>query len=137
VVRRGYVVRNRDGSALTDGQTTHTIYRICQRAGLPERGWHTLRHSFGTHAAMIGVNPWRLMAWMGHKRIDETMRYVHVAEAHARPVPPEVQAAAEGEMDQDRRVLRMLGARAGVRANANMTQTPGHQIGNRASVKGN
>jgi site-specific recombinase XerD len=27
------------------------------------------------------VNPWRLQAWLGHKRIDKTMLYVHVAEA--------------------------------------------------------
>jgi site-specific recombinase XerD len=33
------------------------------------------------------VNPWRLQAWMGHKRIDETMIYVHVAETHRRDLP--------------------------------------------------
>jgi hypothetical protein len=39
--------------------------------------------------------------WLGHKRIDETMRYVHVAEAaRAEPVDP------------DRRIVAMLGARA-------------------------
>ncbi len=30
---------------------------------------------------MFGV--WGLMNWMGHKRIDETMRYVHVAGANS------------------------------------------------------
>jgi integrase len=43
---------------------------------LPVRYWHTLRYSFGTHAALFGVKPWRLQTWMGHKRIDETMLYV-------------------------------------------------------------
>jgi hypothetical protein len=57
------------------------------------------------------VNPWRLQAWLGHKRIDETMLYVHVAENHRREIPPEILAAAAGERDPDRRVLRMLGAR--------------------------
>ena len=33
------------------------------------------RHCFGTHAALFGVNPWRLQSWMGHKRIEETMLY--------------------------------------------------------------
>jgi hypothetical protein len=28
---------------------------------------------------MFGVNPWKLMTWMGHKRIDQTMLYVHFA----------------------------------------------------------
>jgi integrase len=110
VVRTGRVVLP-DGEALTDGRTTHAIYRICRRAGLPERAWHTLRHAFGTHAAMFGVNPWRLQTWMGHKRIDETMRYVHVAEAHHRPLPDVVLAAGDAQRDPDRRVLAMLGAR--------------------------
>ena len=58
--------------------------RICRRAGLPVRLFHTVRHTVGTHAALFGVNPWRLQAWLGHKGIDETMLYVHVAEAHRR-----------------------------------------------------
>ena len=50
--------------------------------------------------------------WLGHKRIDETMIYVHVAKAHARELPECVIAAAHGEIDLDRRVLEMLGAQA-------------------------
>ncbi len=69
------------------------------------------RHGFGTHAALFGVNPWRLQTWMGHKRIDETMLYVHVAEAHARELPEIVRAAGEGIADADKRVIAMLGAR--------------------------
>ncbi len=111
VVREGLVVRNLDGEAKGDGQASWVMSRICRRAKLPVRYWHTLRHSFGTHAALFGVNPWRLQSWMGHKRIDETMIYVHVAEAHARELPDCVRDAALGEQDADRRVLKMLGAR--------------------------
>jgi integrase len=57
VVREGFVVRNLDGSAKTDGQANAVILRICRRAGLPAKRWHTLRHTFGTHAALFGVNP--------------------------------------------------------------------------------
>ena len=85
--------------------------RICRKAGLPVRYWHTLRHSFGTHAALFGVNPWRLQSWMGHKRIEETMLYVHVAETHGRELPPEIRDAGIGEPDPDARIVRMLGAR--------------------------
>jgi hypothetical protein len=72
--------------------------------------FHTLRHTFGTHAALFGVNPWWLQAWLGHKRIDETMLYVHVAEAHPRELPKLVRQASRVG-DPDKRVLAMLGAR--------------------------
>ncbi len=111
VIREGYIVRNVDGTAKKDGDTDHAIARICRRAGLPRRYWHTLRHTFGTHAALFGVNPWRLQAWLGHKRIDETMLYVHVAEAHMRELPEVVRQASATESDPDRRIVAMLGAR--------------------------
>jgi integrase len=111
VVRTGYVVRNTDGTPMRDAQTSHAIYRVCRRAALPEVGWHTLRHTFGTHAARFGVNPWQLMEWMGHKRIDETMGYVHIAERY-RSIPPELVAAGMKEIDPTDRVLAMLSARA-------------------------
>src|SRR5512142_2766340 len=43
---------------------------------------------------------------MGHKRIDETMLYVHVAEAHHRELPEVVRLAAMNETDPDTRILR-------------------------------
>ncbi len=96
---------------MRDPQTSHATYRLCRLAGLEERGWHVLRHAFGTHAALFGVNPWVLMAWMGHKRIDETMLYVQFAGAHARPIPEGVVSASKDETDPTRRILAMLGAR--------------------------
>jgi integrase len=116
VVRRGFVVRNNDGTALSDGQTNNQIYRLCRLAGLPERGWHILRHTFGTHAALFSVNPWRLQSWLGHKRIDETMRYVHVADDHMRSIPAVITNAARGEDDPDRRIIKMLSARGSIAA---------------------
>jgi len=110
-VREGFVVRNADGSQKTDGEASWWMARICRKAGLPVRYWHTLRHGFGTHAALFGVNPWRLQGWMGHKRIEETMLYVHLADDHARELPQEIRDAAIGEADPDARIVRMLGAR--------------------------
>jgi integrase len=78
----------------------------------PPVGPASLRHSFGTHAAMFGVNPWRLQAWMGHKRIDETHLYVHMAGEHMRPLPPEFVEAAAREIDPDRRIVLMSASRA-------------------------
>jgi len=75
------------------------ILRLCSRAGLPLKRWHAMRHTFGTHAALLGVNPWRLQVWLGHQRIDETMIYVHVAENHRREIPEHILIAAAGEAD--------------------------------------
>jgi hypothetical protein len=57
------------------------------------------------------VNPWRLQGWMGHKRIEETMLYVHVADNHRREIPVGILAAGAGETDPDARIIEMLGAR--------------------------
>jgi integrase len=110
-IRTGYVMRTADGKMYTDNQAEWAITAICDRAGLPLRKWHALRHSYGTHAALFAVNPWSLMTWMGHKRLEETMIYVNVAKAHLRAVPPHVLAAGEHERDPDRRIIAMLGAR--------------------------
>lgn len=47
VVRTGDVIRKEDGEAVRDAQTAHATYRICRKAGLPERGWHVLRTRSG------------------------------------------------------------------------------------------
>jgi integrase len=114
VIREGLVERSLNGNAKTDSEARRAIERICRRAGLPVHQWHTLRHSYGTHAALFGVNPWSLHTWLGHKRIDETMLYVHVAQHHSRELPEHIRNAARGIDDPDRRVIAMLSARGSV-----------------------
>lgn len=114
VVRDGLLLRRDDGKALTDSHAAEVLYRICRLAGLPTRGWHILRHSFATHSAMFGINPWMLNAWMGHKAMEETMRYVHIAENHQREIPTAIQEAAAREIDFTRRVLASLSERGAV-----------------------
>jgi integrase len=107
----GYVVCNHDGSQKTDAEASWAMERICRKAGLPVQYWHRMRHSYGTHAALFGVNPWRLQGWMGHKRIEETMLYVHVADHHRREIPQDILVAAAGESDPDARIIKLMGAR--------------------------
>jgi integrase len=115
VIRNGFVVRNADGSSKRDQACRSAIERIYKRAGVaygePNSQWHRLRHTFATHAAMLGVNPWALMTWMGHKSMSQTLGYVELAHAHHRPTPEHVLAAANGEQDPDRKVILMLGGR--------------------------
>jgi integrase len=111
--KTGYVIRNADGSPKTDDQCVRPINRIYRNAKVPDRDgrWHLLRHSFGAHAAMFGVNPWTLQRWMGHKRIDETMLYVNFASDHQRTIPAHVLLATASETNPDKRITVMLGAR--------------------------
>ena len=48
----------------------------------------------------------------GPRRIDETMLYVHFAEAHVRPLPEPILSAQRGQDDPDKRVIATLSARA-------------------------
>jgi integrase len=112
-VRVGRVVCGEAGEPVTEMALKHGVYRVCRRAGLPARSWHALRHTFATHAARFGVNPWRLQAWLGHSTVNMTMRYVHHVEEHNRPIPDDILAAGSPVVDPDERVIAMLGARSG------------------------
>jgi hypothetical protein len=63
------------------------------------------------------------MEWMGHKRIDETMGYVHIAERH-RSIPPELVSAGMKEADPTARILAMLSARGGPKLGPSTDQKP-------------
>jgi integrase len=39
----------------------------------------SLRHTFGSHLAMRGRHPKEIADLMGHKRIDQTMTYMHLS----------------------------------------------------------
>ena len=66
------------------------------------------------------------------QRIDETMIYVHVAEAHHRELPEIVREKARGIDDPDQRVLAMLGARGSVE----LTEVRGSGVAVAASSEG-
>jgi integrase len=112
-VRAGYVVSAAGGQRITKEIVRCGMERIARRAGLGERvsGWHVGRHTFGTHAALLAVNPWDLNQWMGHTRMEETQLYADVARAHGRRIPPQLLAAGANEPDPSRRVLAQLSAR--------------------------
>ena len=122
-VRVGRIVCGEKGEPVAEAALKHGVYRMCKKAGLRERSWHSARHTFATHAARFGVNPWRLQAWLGHSTIAMTMRYVHHVEDHHRPVPAEVLAAGAPITDPDERVIAMLSARSALtRGNAVATE---------------
>src|SRR4029077_10442285 len=51
-------------------------------AGLKGFTWHCLRHSFASRLVMAGVDLRTVQEAMGHKTIQVTVRYAHLAPKH-------------------------------------------------------
>jgi integrase len=60
------------------------------RCHLPEKAWHSLRHTFASHFMMSGGNILTLQKLLGHGTLAMTLRYAHLA--------PEYMAAEVGRM---------------------------------------
>jgi len=72
------LVFHRDGRPLGDVKTA--FHAACRRAGLgPEVTFHTLRHTWASHAVMNGAPLPAVQAVLGHSTITVTMRYSHLA----------------------------------------------------------
>jgi integrase len=76
-----YVFPRRDGVQQDRKAQLNGLYGICRRAGFDPFGWHVLRHTFGSHAAMRGVSEDALQKWMGHEDTKMTKRYTHLAKS--------------------------------------------------------
>jgi integrase len=74
----GLVFPNAHGRQQHPDAVGHRFLRLQRRAKVyqQDRGWHCLRHSFGTFASEIYPLP-NVQQWMGHRDIQTTMRYVH------------------------------------------------------------
>jgi integrase/recombinase XerD len=59
---------------------------ICRRAGIAEATLHGLRHSFGSHLRMSGVNLADIADLMGHKDLATTQIYAKVEQTHLRAI---------------------------------------------------
>ena len=47
--------------------------RICEKAGVPAMGQHSLRHTFATRCIEAGIQAVVLKKWMGHTDIHITL----------------------------------------------------------------
>ena len=43
---------------------------------------HALRHTFASHLVMKGVSIYEVSQWLGHKSVNTTMIYAHLAPQH-------------------------------------------------------
>jgi site-specific recombinase XerD len=76
----GYCFLNRKGNQFGDTELTREFKRVvAQPSGLPDFTLHTLRHTFASHLAMRGVSIYKVSQWLGHKSVNTTMIYAHLA----------------------------------------------------------
>lgn len=54
--------------------------RIRKRAGLPDVRMHDLRHTYASVAMKHGIDPFTLKEILGHKNLQTTLRYAHLAD---------------------------------------------------------
>lgn len=60
----------------------HWFEDAIEKAGIRDFTWHDLRHTFASRLVMAGVDLRTVADLMGHKNIQMTMRYAHLAPAH-------------------------------------------------------
>lgn len=76
---RAFVFSKADGSMFLDTEARRPLERACRKAGLPEVGWHVLRHSFASQLVMAGAPLKAVSELLGHTTIQMTMRYAHLS----------------------------------------------------------
>ena len=79
-VGRGRVFVNMQGEPLKGYK--HWFDPAVREAGVTFFTWYCLRHTFASRLVMAGVDLRTVAELMGHKTIQMTMRYAHLAPAH-------------------------------------------------------
>lgn len=75
----------KNGTSLDVRTIRWTVHKYIQKAGLRKKASvHTLRHTFGTHKIDKGMTLPALQELLGHKKMETTYKYVHLAKTTLR-----------------------------------------------------
>ena len=81
--RSVFVISGADGEDVSVRSYQRTFELLLRRAGIKQRGFHALRHTFATRAAELGMDVKTLSEIMGHTNPTLTLkRYTHSLSAH-------------------------------------------------------
>jgi site-specific recombinase XerD len=58
--------------------------KVVETAKIENLRWHDLRHTLASRLVMAGVSHRAVQTILGHKRIETTLWYSHLAKAHLR-----------------------------------------------------
>jgi integrase/recombinase XerC len=67
-----------DGAPWTKEVMRAAIVRVATLAGIEEKGWHALRHSFCSRLAASGASTRAIQELAGHAHVTTTERYMHL-----------------------------------------------------------
>jgi integrase len=76
----GYVVGYPDGKPMKGFKRSWRTVR--QKAGLEEMHFHDLRHTFCTNLNFSGISASQVNAFIGHRTMEMTYRYIHALEVN-------------------------------------------------------
>ncbi len=80
----GYLFLSGKGKPLSHTTVYHKMLRLGVQAGIPFKVTpHVLRHSRATWWADKGLNPYYLQGMLGHRNLESSMHYVHLAQPNA------------------------------------------------------
>jgi integrase len=88
-----FVFTRPDGQMLDHDYLDWVLGRALAAAGITKHvRWHDLRHTFGSHRAMLGADVIQIRDWMGHASVKTTEIYMHLAPSRGRQAVDEMQA---------------------------------------------
>lgn len=75
-----WVFSNKSGNQVN--HIRRALVSVCDRIGIENVNLHTFRHTFASHLLMSGVDLPTVQKLLGHKDINTTMIYAHLAPEH-------------------------------------------------------